>query len=276
MKANKPDGVNRMLDRLDYEEPRCLLCMEGDEHEKTDPRRLAQKLDTFYARDDMEGAERFLNVWLEESVQTCDRRLEFFIRNELIGVYRKTGSKGASLDNADRAMALAEELGIDGRADGAYAFINAATAYKAFGYPDVAVMLFERVSPVCERDLAETYALGSFYNNMALALSDTGEYVKAAENYEKALAVMGTSPGSEPKQAITRLNLADLYSACGKADEAGAQLEKARALLDKEGVEQNANYAFVCSKCAPVFEHYGMTEYAKTLEERSRRIYERA
>lgn len=265
-----------MLERSDYEEPRCLLCMESDGREDADIRRLAQKLDGFYARNDMEGAERFLELWLAESGQTGDKKLEFFVQNERIGVFRKTGRKEPALDSADRAVALAEELGIENRPDGARAFINAATAYHAFGYPEVAVMLFERVKPVCERDMADGYTLGSFYNNMALALADTGESAYAEELYCRALCVMENAPGGEPEQAITHLNLADLYALENENAKISAQLETARSLLEKRASLNDANYAFVCSKCAPVFAHYGMAEYAKTLEERSRRIYERA
>ncbi|MBO7548809.1 MAG: hypothetical protein J6T77_02470, partial [Clostridia bacterium] len=77
-------------------------------------------------------------------------------------------------------------------------------------------------------------------------------------------------------QAITHLNLADLYALENENAKTGPELEKARALLENSAASSDANYAFVCSKCAPVFAHYGMAEYAKTLEERSRRIYERA
>ena len=266
-----------MLNRDDYEEPRCLLCMEDGETEKTDTRRLARKLDEFYARDDTDGAERLLKSRLEESLQTNDANLEFFARNELIGVYRKTGRKDESLYHADKAMELAEKLGIADRGDGAYAFINAATAYKAFGYPEVAVMLFERIQPVCERDVAEAYALGSFYNNMALALCDVGRFDEAKERYEKALEVMSAEKGGETEKAITYLNLADLERAeKGEDCDVSALLEKARASLESENNAEDANYAFVCSKCAPVFAHYGMEKYAKELESRARRIYERA
>jgi hypothetical protein len=111
---------------------------------------------------------------------------------------------------------------------------------------------------------------------MALALADTGEFAYAEELYGRALCVMENAPGGEPEQAITHLNLADLYALENANAKIGAQLETARSLLEKCASSSDANYAFVCSKCAPVFAHYGMAEYAKTLEERSRRIYEGA
>ena len=97
-----------MLNKEDYEEPRCLLCMEDGDAEKTDTRRLARKLDEFYASDDMQGAERFLLGWLDESLQTNDANLEFFARNELIGVYRKTGRKDESLKSSVQPTAATE------------------------------------------------------------------------------------------------------------------------------------------------------------------------
>jgi hypothetical protein len=38
--------------------------------------------------------------------------------------------------------------------------------------------------------------------------------------------------------------------------------------------EWDGNYAFVCEKCASVFDYYGHFFYANTLKERARRIYE--
>ena len=266
-----------MINKEDYEEPRCLLCMENDRSEKTDVRRLAQKLDDFYAHCDDAGAERFLFDRLDESGRIGDKALEFFVQNELIGLYRKSGRKDECLDRADKAMALAEELGIAGRGDGAYAFINAATAYKAFGYPEIAIMLFERILPVCERDMAPGYALGSFYNNAALAYCDAERFDDARAFYEKALSTMESVPDSAPERAITYLNIADLVSAQrGDDKETDALLQKAQTLLDSAVSENDTDYAFVCSKCAPVFAHYGKKEYADILSERSRRIYERA
>ena len=50
-------------------------------------------------------------------------------------------------------------------------------------------------------------------------------------------------------------------------------LEKAEKLLESYE-KRDGYYAFVCEKCASVFDYYGHFYYAKELSARARRIYE--
>ena len=76
------------------------------------------------------------------------------------------------------------------------------------------------------------------------------------------------------------LNVADVFVfkygfADGESRIRGA-IEQAWEYLNADGQEQNGNYAFVCEKCAPVFEYYGYGEYAGECRARAKSIYERA
>ena len=51
---------------------------------------------------------------------------------------------------------------------------------------------------------------------------------------------------------------------------------KAYNLLNDESIEQNGYYAYVLSKCAPSFGHFGFTLIEKEYNELSEKIYERA
>ena len=48
------------------------------------------------------------------------------------------------------------------------------------------------------------------------------------------------------------------------------------ALLDRPGLPRDAYYAFVCEKCAPVFDYYGFFRTAQALRARAEAIHERA
>lgn len=275
---NKKEGTmedirkNRSEDRLkpeDYADPQCPFSGEGygvtAEVRAVPQQRIVEKLDEYMARRDTAGAERHLLYWLEEARLGKDLRGELMLRNELTGFYRKAGEKEKALANADRALELLKELGMEQTVSAGTTYVNAATANNAFGENERSIGLFRKARAVFEaaprrngtgedsRYGAEGGAsgqgaagagvspefLGGLYNNMALAETALGHYPEAEELYEKALQVMETVPGGEPEQAITWLNMVQtVVTACGMEDEAaekriGEYLERAEALLDK-------------------------------------------
>ncbi len=273
------------MEREDYTDPQCPFCTDPYEKEPqvrpVPTSRILDKLDEFLSRNDYAGAERLLLYWVEEAGLGCDARGEFQLRNELMGLYRKLGKKEQALQNADRALALAGEIGILQSVAGATALLNAATVRKAFGDPAGAIPLFEQARAVYEAELKPADPrLAGLYNNMSLALVDLGRFVEARALYEQAIAVLSRSPKNEPEIAITYLNLANLEEAEkgleNGADAIEAALAAAEGYLNAPGQEQNGNYAFVCEKCAPTFEYYGHFGFAAELAERAKAIYERA
>ena len=256
-------GKDRPEDRLkpeDYADPQCPFSGEGfgvtAEVRAVPQQRIIEKMDEYMARRDYSGAERHLLYWLEEAQLGRDLRGELMLRNELTGYYRKTGEKEKALANADRALELLKELGMEQTVSAGTTFINAATANNAFGENERSIELFRKAQAVLEaaplRGAEEGSSgknaegagvspqfLGGLYNNMALAETALGHYREAEELYEKALRVMETVPGGEPEQAITWLNMAQTAeTASGMENEAAEKritecLERAETLLDK-------------------------------------------
>ena len=270
------------LEREDYQEPRCPF--ETDQWQQEAPvhaipvNRAIEKLDECYSRGDLAGAERAAAYWIEEARQGRDLRGEFALRNELMGIYRKTGRKDPAIENAEAALELVRRMGTEGSISEGTALVNAGTVYKAFEMPEKSIELFERAKAIYEKELETDWRLGGLYNNMALTLADLGRFTEAAEMFGRALEEMRKIKGSEAEQAVTWLNLADLavmekgleaaeeetYSCCAKAVE----------LLDAD-LPRDGNYAFYCEKCAPVFEYYGFFMVADILRTRAKEIYER-
>ena len=114
---------------------------------------------------------------------------------------------------------------------------------------------------------------GGFYNNKALTLVDVKRYKEAEECYHRALAVVGEQ---QPDSAVTYVNMAHLYEVwLEDSEQSVAQcLQKAEDILNSNVTEQNAYYAFVCSKCAPSFDYFGYFVTAQQLRERAKQIYE--
>ncbi len=269
----------------DYAEPRCLLCDEPygvtPEVKSVPQQRIIQKMNDYMSRRDYAGAERHLKYWLEEARLGNDKRGELMIRNELVGHFRKTGNKDGAFESALEALRLIDELDFDGTISSGTTYINIATAYNAFGEDERAIALFEKARAVYEANGGTApELLGGLYNNMALTFTALKNYDSALELYDKALKVMDNAPDGELEQAITYLNIADVYDAKLGSEAAekqvGELLDKAYDLLINSDVKKDGYYAFVCEKCAPVFSHYGYFLAAGDLNKRAEAIYERS
>lgn len=273
------------LDPEDYMEPRCVLCDEPygvvKDVKPIPQQRVIQKMDEYMSRRDYDGAERHLLYWLEEARLGHDLKGELMVRNELIGHYRKTGNKEASLENADRAIALLKELDFEESLSAGTTYVNAATACNAFGENERSIALFEKARQIYEGSKRTQPALlGSLYNNMALTLTAIGRYEEAYALYDRALQKMGSVPAGRLEQAITCLNKAHTLEAEKGMEESEKEiyglLDRAAELLSEDGGADPGYYAFVLEKCAPGFSYYGYFLKAQELEEKSKRIYERA
>ena len=252
--------------------------------------RIVEKLDDYMSRRDYAGAERHLLYWLEEALAIGDRRGELMVRNELIGHFRKTANREQAILNADAALALVDDLGFSNTTSAGTTYVNAATAFNAFGENDRALALFDKAMVLYEGNPGTSaQLLGGLYNNKALACVALARFDEAEALYARALAVMQGVENGQLEQAITYLNMADAAVARTQAAYAGdAQaamadaaceaavercLEVALGLLDTPSVPRDGYYAFVCEKCAPVFAHYGFFLADADLRERAEAIY---
>ena len=241
--------------------------------------RVLDRLDEYFAKNDIAAAERHLCYWYEEARAEGDLRSLFALTNELIGFHRKQGNREKALEYSKQIIALCRELKLEGTVSEATACINAATACKAFGHAQEALPLFRKAKEIYEKQLEpEDPRLGGLYNNMGLALCDVGEFEEAGILYRQALAVMKNREDGQPDAAVTCLNMADAAEQEQGFENAKEEirrlLEEARRLLDSRKTDRSGYYAFVCEKCAPAFRYYGETGYARELKERAESIYE--
>ena len=280
------------LEPQDYEEPRCLLCMDGaNEQERVhsiDMRRVMEKLDEHQGRKDYAAAERHLRFWLDEARFGNDKKGELAVRGEQIGFYRKRGEEEKCLACVEAALQLMEEMAYAETVSGATCYVNCGTANHAFGRYGEAMDFFERAKAVYEDALDENDArLGGLYNNMALTCVSEKRFGEARAYYEKALRIMENVPGGQLERAITLLNLANaaeaeqgMEAAEGKIaqllDEAEALLASGDPLVHSELAPfiDPGYYAFVCESCAPTFGYYGYFLAAKRFEDRAKEITE--
>lgn len=236
--------------------------------------RVIQKLEECFAVNDMEAAGRLLEYWEQEAVALGDLSGELSVVNELLGYYRKVGDSQKGLRSVSRSLELLALLHQENEVSGATVILNAATTMKAFGKAEQALPLYEKTQKIYTEKLpADDNRFGGFYNNKALALVDVKRYQEAEDCYHCALTVVGET---QPDSAVTYVNMAHLYEVwLDDSEQKIAEcLQKAEDILNHPYMEQNAYYAFVCSKCAPSFDYFGFFVTAQELQERAKRIYE--
>ena len=239
--------------------------------------RVLDKLDSLLRANDYGEAKRLLQYWLSEADCTRDQQGGLLMENELMGLCRKLGEREEALRYAHAALDRVERMGIAENVGAATTYLNSATVYKAFGMAEDAIGLFQRAELIYEWNLSpDDDRWGGLYNNMGLALVDLKRFREAEELYQKALAVMQRLPEKEPGQAITYLNMAtaaETEHGPAAEDTIAALAEQATACLEIGKDRTDGNYAFVCEKCASVFNYYGRFMYANELLARARRIY---
>lgn len=243
--------------------------------------RIIENLDRSFARKDFDAAENLLKYWNSEAEKENDLRARLTVLNEQIGFYRKLEREAECLEAIEAALELSVKTGLASTVSYGTTLVNAATGYKAFGKAEKALPLYEKARELYENNLDENDSrLGGLYNNMALTVSQLGDYRKAEMLFNKALEVMRKVPHGELEEAITYCNLADLVSAEKGMLEGEKQiseyLEKAIALFDADGLERDGYYAFVCEKCAPTFSYYGWFFAEREISRRAEEIYERS
>lgn len=244
-------------------------------------RRILDRLDACLEKKNFDEAERLLKNWAVEAEMGNDLHGKLTMLNEQIGLYRKLDREAECLAAIDAALELVERLGAAGSVEGATAYLNAATGYKAFSRTEQALELYGKAQGIYEKELAaDDDRLAGLYNNMALALVEVKRFDEARSMYGRALEILDKCGRSEANKAITYLNMADMVYAA-EGPEAGEEaienyLEIAEGLLDSGDIERNGYYAFVCEKCAPVFGFYGHFLTKQKLLARAGELYERS
>ena len=242
--------------------------------------RIIRKLDEHLNKNDYDGALRHLLYWKEEAGLLGDKRGLLTLNSELMGLYRKISKKTEAMNAAGTALRLLRETEQEDTATAGTVLTNAATVFNAFGEQERSLELFTKAKEVYEKLLSETDArLGALYNNLGLTLVALKRYREAEEYYLKALGITSSSEKTKLDEAITHLNLCNLYEAEEGVEKAfekiTERLEAAQTIIESYDPE-DGYYAFVCEKCANTFGYYGLAEYARMLKARAKDIYERA
>lgn len=261
----------------DFECPSCKK--QKIEAKKIPIARVIEKLDEHFKTNDLSGAVRLLDYWIAEARAIGDLSGELSVVNEQLGLFRKTNDAERADAAVKRAIELIEITDIAETVSGATIMLNAATTLKAFGGADRAVEIYENVEKIYKKELDECdLRNAAFFNNFATTLVDLSRFSEAEALYLRAIALTELSIESLLDCAVSYVNLAHLYEKWQGAESEKIEecLARAEELILNENIKRDAYYAFVCEKCAPVFDYFGFFVFAEDLRRVSREIYEGA
>lgn len=239
--------------------------------------RIIEKLDKYFAKNELEKARKLLEDWEAEARLLGDNRGLIEILSEEIGLYRRTGDNVCGIAACDEALMLAQKEHLFETVSGATIILNCATTYKAFGRAREALKYYEQARTVYEKLLPKNdFRLAGLYNNTATAYAELEEYDSAMELYGKAAEIIKACESEVGELAVTYVNMAVLINNSDPFDERACEyMDLAWQCLESEELVRDGNYAFIASKCAPAFEEFGWFIQAAELKRRSEEIYER-
>ena len=240
--------------------------------------RVMQKLDSHFAKNDLDGAGRLLEYWDREARVLNDRRALLEILNEKIGYFRRTANEERALLSVQEAFSLIDELSLSESESAATVYLNGATTMKAFHKTADAMKYYFKAKEIYDRTIpCDDYRLATYYNNISSAYKELGEVQKAEEACFSAISILERSAQFLGEIAVTHVNLAHLYYDIDNLDERVYEhMDIAWDLLNSEKNIHDGHFAFLCSKCYPSFGFFGYFDYEKRLKAFVEAIYERA
>ena len=148
------------------------------------------ELDHMYATNP-KGVEAYLKSGLEEAGKCLDGPAMLTILNELMGYYRVMSKPEECEWCIEKAVRIAEKLGIQGTTDYATMLLNIGTAQRVMGQMDKAESNYEEAYAIFKEKLHEPdYRMATLYNNRSVLYANTGRLKEAKEDLQMAMGLI--------------------------------------------------------------------------------------
>ncbi len=254
---------------------KCESCSK-EKVNKVPIRRVIEKLDSCFSKNDLKGAGELLEYWINEGKKLNDTIGVLEILNEQIGFFRRINDKKQGMKAVEDALEIIESEKFLGTVSIGTIFINCATTLKAFGYPEKANPLYDKAEEIFSRfPETDSFRKAALYNNAASSYADLKQYEKSKEYYKKAIEILKKDNIYKGELAVSYVNLAHIYFELDPCSEkVNENLDVAWNYLTDETVTKDGNYAFVCSKCASSFGYFGQFLKEEYLKAEAEKIYE--
>lgn len=231
---------------------------------------VLSELDALFAEERVNEIEGFLTEHIAQAASEGAQEAELTLYSEMIGFYRETGQYEKSVVCCQKAIALMDEMEIQGTIPYATMLLNIANAHRAAGLLQESLDFYNRVLPVYEERLApDDMYYASLYNNISLLYQEMGDFRAAKEQLEKALDIVIKKENTQFEIAVTYANLANTCIELGEDDEAKARAEEAIRIFEEIGVD-DAHYSAALSALGSLYYMDKNYEEACAVMEKSR------
>lgn len=264
------------MNDYDFQDPSCPFDAGqykkapsfNKQNSKLDVKAILVHVDRLNEQRKYSESKMYLEQQLKESREAGDSAAELGLLSELIGVYRKDGSRNKGINSVHEAFKLIQDLGIEGTATAGTIWVNGATALQEFGMYDEALTYYYMASRAYSDTIApDDYRFASLLNNMGACFTALGRYDEALEHLNRALSCVKGNNFTPLEEAVTYMNIADTYAHMDPPDDDRVEyyVDLCLKVFDDPSVPRDPYYSFYANSCGLGLKELGFFRDAKRL-----------
>ena len=234
------------------------------------------QVDRLFEEKKLNEAEEFMKETLAQAEAESDAGAVITVCNELGGYYRAVSRYSDGIPLYEKALKLMRDMGLARSEHYGTTLVNYATTYTMAGDTIKALNLYTEAAEIyAEAGLGADYRLATLFNNMSFLCQDLEDYPQAQEYLEKSLFILKGLEESEIEVAITYSNLANVYLAMDRIDEAKVSVKKALDLFIGESGDSDVHYAGAVCTLGEIYFKEADYEKASVLFREAMKLTER-
>lgn len=197
---------------------------------------ILQKIYTLYDEGRGPEAEQLMKESIAAAEEKQDNGSLLQLLNELLGYYRETSQVENSYQVAQKALALAEQMGLCDSIPYATTLLNVANAYRAGGRLEDSLECYQKTKEIYDKLLSpDDMLVASLENNLSLLYQEMGDFAKAKDSLLQALSIVSVKD-ARFETAVTYTNLASTCMQLEQMEEAHDYADKAILSFREQGV----------------------------------------
>jgi tetratricopeptide (TPR) repeat protein len=201
------------------------------------------ELDQYFTDGQTGRVEGFLLQSLSEARESGDLHAAVTVLSEMAGYYRSRSQFSEAISAAEEALSIARSLNYAQSASYGTVLLNAATAYSASGANEKAKEYYECALAIYRSELNDfDPRIAGLLNNISNIYQTDGEYETASRLLLQAADILEFN-GQEQELAYVKSNLAHIYIAMERQDEAIDNLNGALDIYERLGSQNDPHYA---------------------------------
>ena len=213
-----------------------------------DVKDLLEQLDYLYNLGDLKEAEKRLDMWVRQALDSRNYGAALTFYNEMEGLYRTTGRAVKAAEISDKALQLIEYMGLLGTVHHATTLLNGATANRWAQNLDKALDMYQQAAEIYRGlDLKNSYLMASLYNNISHIYQQQNKHEKALETLNTALTLVAETDDSACEIATTKVAMSLSYMALGDMITAKEHLDSAVTYYTSDEGHNDGHYGSALS-----------------------------